>query len=176
MTANCSPALRGAPRSGEGLNRGVPRWPQAGGVQKHQHWLCQPAQPMLFYAIIQLLHCPRGAVGLPTEGREGSHDLLLLILSNVQPFSFHLSVHLICPSRRSLPAVFTFHLSPFTLQNSVLYTPKSDIRGEFVKKNGKKLTNIQKLIIFATTRWGMPLKETIHKNGATPIFIEDLNL
>ena len=37
VTANCSPAFRGAPRSGEGLNRGVPRWPQAGGVQKHQH-------------------------------------------------------------------------------------------------------------------------------------------
>ena len=92
-------------------------------------------------------------------------------MCNLSAFTFHLSVHLICPSRRSLPEVFTFHLWPFTFQISVLYTQKSDIRGEFVKKNGKKLTNIQKLIIFATARWGIPLKETIHKNGATPIFI-----
>ena len=87
----------------------------------------------------------------PQKRGDASHDLLLLMLSNVQPF--------------------TFHLTNFTFQNSVLYTQKSDIHGEFVKKNGKKLTNIQKLIIFATARWGIPLKETIHKNGATPIFI-----
>ena len=41
-------------------------------------------------------------------------------MCNLSVFTFHLSVHLICPSRRSLPEVFTFQLSPFTFHLSPL--------------------------------------------------------